>query len=639
MDVNEAPASHRPRGRFLTAPMRQELDGHEQTLIACYRTRPRRGSRTDIRATSNRRGRGPSRGRACLKYVATKRLVGVRMIQMEHSRFRLRLPAYGTEDMIAFDTVGRRPRSLRRAWTSRRESYCASPRQSRKRRDTLTRRQKKKPAKSGSPRAQAAQTAPPPRPAPGRSHTVRYVVALIVLVAVVGGLAYALLLRAGGDDGPVVVVPTGFDDLDPQFRSLAKRYIDWTREEPSSAERHAQLALVYAANQVWLEARASFEKALRIDPNHTLARYYLAIARGECGDRDGEIETLWDIVGRNADFAPAYHRLGARLIELGEHESAGPQFRRAVALAPNQAAGYIGLGDAAVRTGAHAEAIKQLTKALSIAPGAAQAHYLLGLAYRGLGKMDDAKRELAMGHSATKLYLPDAWTVRQREFSMSVADQITLADDYAMAGQPDKGVEILETALKWHAGNVAILNALGVVYINRGQPARAREVLLEAAVADDARFETYANLSAAELAMGEMDQALAHIERAIELAPGIAHAHFVRGRILLWESRNEEALESLHEAIRLDPSNHFSHHDLGNTYLNLGRSAEALESFEAAFERSPSFHPALLGIFEASLRLGDYEQARRALANAERLAPNAQQVQRARQRLERITNR
>lgn len=451
-----------------------------------------------------------------------------------------------------------------------------------------------------------------------------YVWMLAVLVVVGMGIGYAVSQRSGGVPG--VVVPDGLDELDPQFRDVATRYIAWAQEAPLDADRRAGLGLVYAANRLWPEAKACFEAATRLDGGNVLARYYTALALRELDDAAGAVVVLRGIVDEHPEFAPALYRLGDAWLATGSLSDATSAFRRAVALAPDAVAGYVGLGDALLRSGDAAGAAAQLEHAIELQAGARQAHYLLGLAYRALGRMDAARRELSSGAGAVKVYLPDAWSDRLREHAVGVADQIGLALDYIDAGRPDRGVDILETALSWHPDNVDIMNNLGIAYLEQQRPERAEAVLLRANAIDDSRFETYINLSACAGAMQAYDRAVTYIDRAIDLAPEMAQAHITRARMLAQLGRREDARAALETAIRFDAENPEVYLELGNTCMQLGQFGSAKDHYAAAAMRFPSQWRAHVGLANACVRLGELDAALAAISVAERLVPENAQV-------------
>jgi tetratricopeptide (TPR) repeat protein len=142
------------------------------------------------------------------------------------------------------------------------------------------------------------------------------------------------------------------------------------------------------------------------------------------------------------------------------------------------------------------EAASHLERAIQIDPNAKVAHHLLGLAYRGLGRIEDAQRELSVGLNAINYPMPDAWSATAPQHMKSLQDQFEMAADYGEAGQPEKAVAILETALVYHPDNPNVMNNLAIAYNRAGQPQKAHSLLLKVTQIDTNNLPAYIALAA-----------------------------------------------------------------------------------------------------------------------------------------------
>ncbi|MGE0746715.1 MAG: tetratricopeptide repeat protein [Rhodospirillales bacterium] len=128
------------------------------------------------------------------------------------------------------------------------------------------------------------------------------------------------------------------------------------------------------------------------------------------------------------------------------------------------------------------------------------------------------------------------------------------------------------------------LNLLGVIRIQRGDPAGA----------------------------------VALIEQAIAAAPRFPQAHHNIGWALQSLGRFADAQAHYRAALALDDSLAESHNNLGNVLLNLGRQAEARAAFERAIGLRPDYAEALSNLGDLLRQLGEGEAAiamlRRSLA-------------------------
>jgi tetratricopeptide (TPR) repeat protein len=101
--------------------------------------------------------------------------------------------------------------------------------------------------------------------------------------------------------------------------------------------------------------------------------------------------------------------------------------------------------------------------------------------------------------------------------------------------------------------------------------------------------------------MQRYDEALADLNRAIELDPSYAWAIGRRGETYQDLERYDEALADLNRAIELDPSYAWAIGHRGETYQDLERYDEALADFNRAIELDPSLAVLLT---EPSTQLG-----------------------------------
>jgi tetratricopeptide (TPR) repeat protein len=437
-----------------------------------------------------------------------------------------------------------------------------------------------------------------------------------------------------------VPIPQDLDKLEAQLRLYILEKVKWVRQAPRDARRHATLGMVYAANSIWPEARLAFRNAATLDPKEPLAQLYFAVATQETGDFDEALKLYRQVTVRFLDFAPALYRLGDALLQAGAVDEAENVFRRLIALAPQEWRGFAGLGDVKLRQGNYAEAASHLERAIQIDPNAKVAHHLLGLAYRGLGRLEDAQRELSVGLNASKYPMPDAWSATAPQHMKSLQDQFEMAAEYGEAGQPEKAVAILETALVYHPDNPSVMNNLAIAYNRAGQPQKAHSLLLRVTQIDTNNLPAYIALAASCRELGLNAEALAYAERAIQLAPTIAQPHLARASVLLATGRDAEALAELGTALAYDPQNAQIEVEMGDVcWRNLDQPIEALKHYRQAVQLDPAFVGAHVRLAEVQIRLRDAPGAQKAMEDLRKLAPTEPALAALEDRIRKLVNR
>jgi tetratricopeptide (TPR) repeat protein len=106
------------------------------------------------------------------------------------------------------------------------------------------------------------------------------------------------------------------------------------------------------------------------------------------------------------------------------------------------------------------------------------------------------------------------------------------------------------------------------------------------------------------------ERALASLDRALVLRPGLAEAHRARGSALLSLGREEEAVSSVERALALDPGAASAYQTLGRVYfIGWGDFARAAEQYEKALALNPQAGWAAMQLSHCTSLLGDATRA------------------------------
>ncbi len=163
-------------------------------------------------------------------------------------------------------------------------------------------------------------------------------------------------------------------------------------------------------------------------------------------------------------------------------------------------------------------------------------------------------------------------------------------------------------------GELAFRKALALY--GKGELHGARKLLAAALPATDLLAETLQLLGVICGELGRREEAIAHLRRAVEVAPNSASAHFNLGRIRLMNRGHAEAAGSLQQAIRIDPRNAEAVYLLGTALLFLEQPGPAAEAFTGALKLDPGHRAAFIGLVESKQRLAlwtDYDRQRNRL--------------------------
>lgn len=128
-----------------------------------------------------------------------------------------------------------------------------------------------------------------------------------------------------------------------------------------------------------------------IEPYYVLARAYLDMRQPDSAEK-----MLREILRRDPKLAKAHSLYGTLLDVRGEHAAAVVKHRRAITLAPNDAAYRNNLGFSLYLNGNYRGAIKAYTRALERDAGLRRVHNNLGFAHGKLGEMEKAAKQFSM---------------------------------------------------------------------------------------------------------------------------------------------------------------------------------------------------------------------------------------------------
>jgi tetratricopeptide (TPR) repeat protein len=131
----------------------------------------------------------------------------------------------------------------------------------------------------------------------------------------------------------------------------------------------------------------------------------------------------------------------------------------------------------------------------------------------------------------------------------------------------------------------------------------------------------YGNRASAHYERRDFVLVLGDLDRAIQLNPGDAQAHFGRGFVYSAQGDQARAIANYDEAIRLEPQNAVFHNGRGNANLALGDFARATADYEKAIRLDPRYARPRYNRGLTYTRQGDYVRAIADYDEAIRLNP------------------
>ena len=224
------------------------------------------------------------------------------------------------------------------------------------------------------------------------------------------------------------------------------------------------------------------------------------------------------------------------------------QFQSAVATFP--AVARTGLGETALREGRFSEAIDHFRAVLERVPTATSVEYSLAMAYRGAGRVEDARAHLERRGSGT----------------VRMADP--LVDGLGSLGRGER-----------------LLVIQGRRLYDAGQFEAAADAFRRALDASPASAAARGNLGLALAQLQRLDEAVDHLQRAFRDAPDDIAIRSTLVRGLLRLSRYDDAIAVLRQITAIDPDNEETIVSLAILLSNRARFSEAIGLLDEAQKR------------------------------------------------------
>jgi tetratricopeptide (TPR) repeat protein len=201
-------------------------------------------------------------------------------------------------------------------------------------------------------------------------------------------------------------------------------------------------------------------------------------------------------------------------------------------------------------------------------------------------------------------------------------DTLQLALRHHQQGQLVEAARLYHAALAVQPDHPEALHLLGVVAHQKGDHARAVELILRAIVGNPGNATYHANLAEAYRAQGRFEQAIASCRAALRLRTDYPEAANNLGLALLGQGKIDDAVAQFSEALRLKPDYAMACNNLGNALRLRGDLKEAETHFRRAVEMGPSLAEAHSNLGQLLLERRQPHEALTHLSAAVRLRPD-----------------
>ncbi|MDE0190913.1 MAG: tetratricopeptide repeat protein [Gammaproteobacteria bacterium] len=401
---------------------------------------------------------------------------------------------------------------------------------------------------------------------------------------------------------------------------------------PEHGEMRGRLAMAYDINEFEQAAVATYEQAGMLDPQRFAWPYFRALLLAKMNDYPGALEAMDQAIAIDTAYVPTWMWRGEWLRELGRYDEANEAYLRAETLGAESVA-TPGRAQILLDQGQAGEAVELLEPMIDEDPHP-HLYRMVGQAYRALGRQDDARIAMARGRQATPIRWYDPRVAERSDYIFGYSGRLRYAQDLIRSGSVPEALKVIDSIRTVRPEDPSFVGTLAWAYTEAGRVDEAVDILRAALEKHPDYYRFHRHLAQAYKKKGNRERLRHHLEQAVAANPTDAWAHEQLGLLATQEGRHDDALAAFDEAIKQGAENPVV--VLHTSAMIEGareRWPEAIDRFERAVAIDESFTIGFIYLGRSLAEAGRFEEAREALAWAERLDTNPVELASARTRL------
>jgi TolB-like protein/Tfp pilus assembly protein PilF len=173
----------------------------------------------------------------------------------------------------------------------------------------------------------------------------------------------------------------------PQAKEFATRALTI---DPSLAEAHVSLALVYDHLWQWADADKEFKRAIELNPNYPTAHHWYSVFLRDMGRFDDALNEIKRAEELDPSSLIISVNVGTTFLINGDADAAADQAKKAMDLDPSYAGAYLLLGRILIKQGRYEDGLAALQKAIELSERSTINLRFFGFALGMAGKRSEA---------------------------------------------------------------------------------------------------------------------------------------------------------------------------------------------------------------------------------------------------------
>jgi tetratricopeptide (TPR) repeat protein len=465
-------------------------------------------------------------------------------------------------------------------------------------------------------------------------NTKRVLVAAVAIAAIGIAAGAWWWQRAAAVQAAVVQALPTVPDLTaatPQARDAIRQADEQARGLWTAEKGLGELSRVYHANGFLDAAVRCYEVLDQLEPREPKWLHRHAIILAGFGEIDPAMALWRRVVVLAPDYAPARLRLADSLLKTSRVDEAAAMYEDVLRRHPKNPYAQLGLA----RIDFEAQRWERARARLE--PLVEQTNYELGYdlivsLYERLGEQGRAAAIRGMMKASGAYRDPvDPWMDELLDVCYDAYRLSVAAGTMAREAAP-KSVQLLERAIALAPDKVANYYQLGMLALQMGNTAVAREKLEQCTRVDPSFTDGWAQLSDLQLQLGETAASTQTLAEGLRLNPKSPGLHLMRARRLQQAGDIEQAVYEFKTSAALRPNEADAFLELGSMLIGLGRTEEGLEQVRMGYKVEPANPLAISVLAFNAIVQGDEREAQRWLERVRaqpRVRPEQMQALRA----------
>jgi putative PEP-CTERM system TPR-repeat lipoprotein len=448
-------------------------------------------------------------------------------------------------------------------------------------------------------------------------------------------IVYPQLARAVFRQGNVDLIRKGVGE----FREVK------LSDAGAQAALKSEIGYAYAALGQVKDARAAFDEALAVKPDHPTARIGLARLNAAELGLDGIMKVVEEVLAASPGLVEALSLKAEVQVARGETDAAVATLREVVKAEPRHAQGRVAIAYLLIGARKFDEAAAEIDAMRKALPQDVRGRYLEALLAFRRGEPAKARDPILQVLRALPDHVPTLLLAGAIEFKLgqySTAEEhlrkvvgrvpqhpharSLLALTQLRLGQPANAEETIAPALAQAPKDPHVLRVAGEVAIANNDAKKATEYYERAAAAAKDDASTRVRLGTLRLATGDTEGAVRELESASEMDPGALQADLGIIAALMSKKEVDKALAAADRLVEKHPKNAVPENVRGLVYLAKGDRARARASFEKALELQFDFLPAARNLARLDIADKQPEAARKRFETIVSKSPKNEQA-------------